>query len=278
MAAKFFFTATAVLTSVTQLSAQFCQGSVVPPATVNGIELTSTFDGSVFTFETAYTSCGSYSTPANSVWLGSTGDFSYTVYFSQPVNNVSFVINAAGQLIDEIFIFTTNTGIPNITDVSSCYSSVSGNVVTSGLNADPASLGGGGIFTVTNSSDYTSVTITGPGGSAGSLMAICADVQPSGPVSPCKFYSDLDHLDIPNVITPDGDGINDELLIDEVYTSCYSHEITIFNRWGNLVFQGTEATVPFSGIDLNGEKLSQGVYFYSFKSNNQEKSGYFSIF
>ncbi|OGS78837.1 MAG: hypothetical protein A3D31_02370 [Candidatus Fluviicola riflensis] len=278
MAANSFFAVTIVLASVTQLSAQLCETSVVPPATVNGIEMTSTFDGSVFTFANAYTSCGSYSTPVNSVWLGLSGDFSYTVNFSQPVNNVSFVINASGQLIDEIFIFTTNTGIPVLTDVSSCYSSVSGNVLTSGLDADPASLGGGGIFTVTNSSDYTSITVSGPGGSAGSLMAICANVVSSEPVSPCKFYSDLEHLELPNVITPDGDGINDEFAINPIYTECYDYEINIFNRWGNEVFQGTDGTALFKGIDLNGERLSQGVYFYSFKSNDQEKIGYFSVF
>ncbi|MES2555730.1 MAG: gliding motility-associated C-terminal domain-containing protein [Bacteroidota bacterium] len=281
MAVKSFFAVIVAVASVTQLSAQLCETSVVPPATVNGIEMTATFDGSVFEFLDAYTSCGSYSTPANSLWLGSTGEFSYTVNFSQPVNNVSFVIAAAGQLIDEIFIFTTNTGIPVVTDVSSCYSSVSGNVVTSGLNADPASLGGGGIFTVTNSSDYTSVTVTGPGGSAGSLMAICANLNGGptpAPVSPCEWYSDLEHLELPNVITPDGDGINDELEINPLYTECYGYEITIFNRWGNEVFRGNDGATLFNGIDLNGERLSQGVYFYSFKSNDQEKSGYFSVF
>lgn len=280
MVFNFFFTLIAVLASATRLSAQLCETSVIPPATINGIELTATSNGSVFEFLDAYTSCGSYSTPANSVWLGSTGDFSYTVNFSQPVNNVSFVINAAGQIENEIFIFTTNTGVPTVTDVSSCYSSVSGNVVTSGLNADPASLGGGGIFTVINSSNYTSITVTGPGGSAGSLMSICTALSPAPtpvPVSPCEWWKDLEHLELPNVITPNGDGINDELVINPSYTECYGYEITIFNRWGNEVFQGADGTALFKGIDLNGERLSQGVYFYSFKSNDQEKSGYFSV-
>lgn len=277
---NFFFTLLLVLASAINLSAQFCETSVVPPATVNGIELTATYDGSVFSFLDAYTSCGSYSTPPNSIWVGSTGAFSYTVTFSQPVNNVSFVINATGQTENEIFIFTTNTGIPTVTDVSSCYSSVSGNVLTSGLNADPAALGGGGFFTVTNSSNYTSITINGSGGSAGSLMAICATLSPAPtpvPVSPCEWWKDLEHLEIPNVITPDGDGINDELAINPSYTECYGYEFRIFNRWGNEVFHENDGTALFNGIDLNGEPLSQGVYFYSFKSNDQEKSGYFSI-
>ena len=276
---RFFYLVVLIIAPVSQLFAQPCNAQVVPPATVNGIEITSTFDGSVFTFSDAYTSCGNYSTPANSVWLGSTGSFSYTVNFSQPVNNVTFVLNATGQVINEIFTFTTNTGIPAVTDVSSCFSSVNGNVVTSGLNADPDALGGGGIFTVSNALNYTSITIEGPGGSAGSLMAICANIESVEPVivSPCEFYSDLEHLEIPNVITPNGDDLNDELLINPAYTACYGYEITIYNRWGNQVFQGNDGTALFKGNDMNGERLSQGVYFYAFKSNNQEKSGYFSV-
>ncbi|HLP53644.1 MAG TPA: gliding motility-associated C-terminal domain-containing protein [Fluviicola sp.] len=278
---KSFFTVFAVLVSVTNLLAQTCQTVVVPPVIVDGVEITHVLSGSYGIFENPYTSCGAYYTPVGAPWLGWNNSFTYTVNFNQPVNNVMFVLSGTGQLSDEVFTFNTNAGIPTMIDVSSCYSSVNGNVVTSGFSAD--SSGGGGIFSVSAPSDYNSLSIEGPGGSMGSLIALCIGIIPPPipepePVSLCGVYNNLQQLEIPNVITPDGDGINDELLIDEVYTSCYSHEITIFNRWGNLIFQGTDATAPFSGVDLNGEKLSQGVYFYSFKSNNQEKTGYFSIF
>lgn len=240
------------------------------------MEITSTSTGSVTTFLDPYTSCGNYSTPANSVWLGSGGEFSYTVQFSEPVNNVQFVINATGESSDELFTFTTTGGIPWITTVSSCFSSVNGNVISSGLNADPNALGGGGIFIVSANAAYTSVTITGPGGSAGSLMAICA-IPVSNPISICEWFSDLSHLEIPNVITPNGDQINDEFSIPESYSSCYDYELKIFNRWGNSIFEGTKTTTFFNGKDANGESVSKGVYFYTFSSNNQSLSGYFSI-
>jgi gliding motility-associated-like protein len=255
---------------------QLCEELIVPPATMNGLEVSSTSTGSVSTFADPYTSCGNYSTPANSVWLGSGGEFSYTVQFSEPVNNVKFVINAAGQGINEVFTFTTTSGNPWITTVSSCFSSVNGNVISSGLNADPNSLGGGGVFIVSASTSYTAVTINGPGGSAGSLMAICA-ISVSDPISICEWFSNLSHLEIPNVITPNGDQINDEFSIPESYSSCYDYELKIFNRWGNSIFEGTKSTAFFNGKDANGESVSQGVYFYTFSSNNQRRNGYFSI-
>lgn len=255
---------------------QLCEEPVVPPATINGIILTATSTGSVTTFADPYTSCGNYNTPANSVWLGSGGEFSYTVQFSVPVNNITFVIAATGQTMDELFTFTTNTGTPWITSISNCYSSVSGNVISSGLNADPNSMGGGGIFIISNSAAYTSVTITGPGGSAGSLLAICATPAPD-PISICEWFADLSHLEIPNVITPNGDNINDEFVIPASYSTCFGYDLRIFNRWGNEIFHGTDETAFFNGKDTDGESVSQGVYFYSFVSNNQKRSGYFSI-
>jgi len=56
----------------------FCTSSVVPPTTINGVFITSTFSGSVSNFPSPFSSCdGSYETPANSIWLGENENFSY---------------------------------------------------------------------------------------------------------------------------------------------------------------------------------------------------------
>jgi len=152
--------------------AQFCSNAVVPPVTINGINVTATFTGSVSIYPSAYTSCGLYTTPTNSIHLGQSGIYSYTMNFSSPVNNLDFVITATGENSNEVFTFTTNTGVPSIIDQGSCFSTIIGNVISSGLLA--TSSGGGGNFTLNNSIPFSSVTISGPGGSAGSLFAFCA--------------------------------------------------------------------------------------------------------
>ena len=69
-------------------------------------------------------------------------------------------------------------------------------------------------------------------------------------------------LVIPNVITPNGDGINDELVLSEQYFKNYT--IQIFNRWGNMVFimENQTGIALWDGDTSLGEQCTDGVYFY----------------
>lgn len=64
---------------------------------------------------------------------------------------------------------------------------------------------------------------------------------------------------IPNVITSNGDGINDELLIDLI--NLVEYQITLVNRWGEVVFHTSDPTEMWDGKNKNKE-VSEGVYFY----------------
>jgi len=158
-----------------------CSTSVVPPTTINGVHITATSTG-VVTYPTPFSSCsGTYVTPSNSIHMGSSGSFTYTLSFTPAVNNLVFVLTAAGHTNNEIFIFNTNSNVPTITSSGSCYTTITGNTIYSGGGSPIGSDGGGGIFTVTTTTPFTTLTITGPGGSAGSLMALCASsVGPVG--------------------------------------------------------------------------------------------------
>ncbi len=175
-AANTFFLTVILIVAISGIAqdalAQTCGNSVNAPTTINGITITGAGTGST-TYPTAYTSCGNITTPANSLHLGASGFFDYTYTFSQPVNDFVFVITATGQFNNEIFTITTNAGgTPVITGSNLCFSTITGNVISSG--AGGPSTGGGGIFTITNpSGPFTTLTITGPGGDAGSLFALC---------------------------------------------------------------------------------------------------------
>jgi hypothetical protein len=121
-------------TTTTNAFGGVCSASVVPPTTLNGIIITESFTGSVLTYSlSAYTSCGTVTKPINSKWLGKTGNFSYTLNFSQPVNNLVIALTATGHNYDEIFTFTSGT---------SCYSAIVANTIYSGLGAPMAGNGG----------------------------------------------------------------------------------------------------------------------------------------
>ena len=152
---------------------QDCDESVVPPAVIDGVTVTSTFTGSVVPYPSPWTSCG-YTTPSSSIHLGSGGAFTYTFNFSEPVNNIVFIITAAGIPMGETFIITTDAGVPNIIDLGSCFTTITGTTIVCGTGAGPD--GGGGAFEVDNPfGSYTSFTISGPGGEAGSLFALCSN-------------------------------------------------------------------------------------------------------
>lgn len=87
----------------------------------------------------------------------------------------------------------------------------------------------------------------------------------------------LTSLDIPNILTPNGDNVNDEIDIDQLVTECDEYEILIFNRWGLRVFRQEKGSEPFKGYQQGGGRLTAGVYFYTFRSGELEKNGTITI-
>lgn len=83
---------------------------------------------------------------------------------------------------------------------------------------------------------------------------------PTG-VSPSDFT-------VPNVITPNGDGINDYLAMPVELDDCFEYDILILNRWGSVVFEMHNKTAVFNGKDKHGRDLTEGVYFYQVRSND----------
>ncbi len=82
----------------------------------------------------------------------------------------------------------------------------------------------------------------------------CFDKQKLGPIKIEDIY-----LDLPNVFTPDGDGMNDKFAA--VYRSVKEFKMIIFNRWGRKVFQTTDPGEAWDG-KIGGKNAAEGVYFY----------------
>ena len=90
--------------------------------------------------------------------------------------------------------------------------------------------------------------------------------------------STIDDLDFPNVITVNGDGVNDELNIESYFQTCQEFKLSIFNRWGILVYEYSNGGSPFIGKSMTGEELNDGAYFYILSSKENIKNGYIHIF
>ena len=164
----------------------------------------------------------------------------------EPVPQVTFVVNDGCGLTDfEAFIEPTSL------------------VVDSLLWQFPAQFTGQGL-SVSNqfpeTGTYTgSFTVSTPNECIYSYP-LSADVILSIP---------FEELQLANVITPNGDGINDSWTIGELFTNCNDFQMEILNRWGNVVYSFTQDEPFFSGKDISGNDLIEGVYFYRFTSNEK---------
>ncbi len=96
-----------------------------------------------------------------------------------------------------------------------------------------------------------------------------------------------DDLIFPNVITPNGDGINDVWAIENLNTDInpedpdeYRHnELRISDRWGKVVFTAKnydtwakDGQIHEGANPFNGEGLSDGVYYYTFSYKGKAKT------
>jgi gliding motility-associated-like protein len=79
------------------------------------------------------------------------------------------------------------------------------------------------------------------------------------------FVEVLGNLDIPSGFTPNGDGMNDRwnLTGTDQYPTM---EITVFNRWGNVLFT-QDGTAPSWDGTLEGVPVPVGTYYYHVRVN-----------
>lgn len=75
----------------------------------------------------------------------------------------------------------------------------------------------------------------------------------------------------PEGFSPNGDGTNDELDILGLYDIFTDFKLLIYNRYGNLVFEGDNTTPKWNGRLFNDKKpLPTATYFYTLHLNDSE--------
>ncbi|HFC01224.1 MAG TPA: T9SS type B sorting domain-containing protein, partial [Phaeodactylibacter sp.] len=73
---------------------------------------------------------------------------------------------------------------------------------------------------------------------------------------------------IPNVLTPNGNGKNDALIIP-CTENFPNNELSIFNRWGDKIFSTQRYQNDWEG-KYKGKDLPAGTYYYIFKTNEND--------
>ena len=89
--------------------------------------------------------------------------------------------------------------------------------------------------------------------------------------TPCK-----DNFIIPNVFSPNGDGINDVFMVAQLCER-YSFEMKILDRWGELLFETTSPKTGWDGKTKVGLAASAGVYYYAIRLDEKEYNGFLQL-
>lgn len=107
-----------------------------------------------------------------------------------------------------------------------------------------------------------------------SIMVTQAGVYSVTVSTPCstvsqqmEFYPDQgcpeSEIYFPNIFSPNNDNINELFsLFTNRTTAILSNEVSIFDRWGNMVFHSTQVPFEWNGTFRN-EQIPTGVYVYT---------------
>ena len=87
------------------------------------------------------------------------------------------------------------------------------------------------------------------------------------PSSVSVTINDCYVLDVSSAFTPDGDGINDTWLIAELSTRYPNNNVTIFNRWGQVLYNSDGYLIPWDGR-FDNKDLPVGSYYYIIDFND----------
>ena len=122
-------------------------------------------------------------------------------------------------------------------------------------------------------SQYVNSASDLPGNYTVRLIARTDNVAPSGNVVYCRDTAENtilvvnDYLTFPNVVTPNGDGINDRFIIGNLIEGMGypNNTLDVYNKWGSLVFQ--KDNISSDDDFWDPANVPSGSYFYRFTAH-----------
>jgi len=202
--------------------------------------------------------------------------------------NISDTVYLSVEVLEKEEFSATFSPIPP----QFCSDTVLVNVNFTGSGADSLiwNMGDGTIFTNDTMLNYF---YTIPGSYIMTLTAFDFDCNETGTISQTIVVGDNvteGTVFVPNVITPNGDNINDKFKLGyleypglDAMAFMEFYEIKIYNRWGKLVFESNTPTSVWGG-EIESDDASEGVYYYIVNYQRecldiepQKKTGYVTV-
>jgi len=80
---------------------------------------------------------------------------------------------------------------------------------------------------------------------------------------------------IPNVFSPNADGVNDVFKIE--WCDTLNFNLIIYNRWGNKVYETTDLLASWDGKDKQGNSCADGTYYFVISSRDKKEKGFIQL-
>lgn len=204
-------------------------------------------------------------------------DGSYTYVPDSSFSGYDTVITSIcfeGNCENDTLFITVKPNINNELDSTEYNQTISGTIgandVGTGLNysTNPALNPSNGDIIINSDGTYSYTPDDGFSGFDTIIITVCdASVPPLCAYDTLVIYvSPFIDIFVPQGISPDGDNINDVLIIQglEKYPN---NQLKILNRWGNLVYKREKYNNDWGGtceegIKYGGDLLPAGTYFY----------------
>ena len=81
---------------------------------------------------------------------------------------------------------------------------------------------------------------------------------------------------VPNVFSPNGDGINDVFKISGL-DKCSSYSIKIYNRWGIPIYETEKTDFSWDGKTSAGTNAEDGTYYYILTNKTTTRKGFVTL-
>ena len=85
------------------------------------------------------------------------------------------------------------------------------------------------------------------------------------------FYENSYCIDLPQGLSPNGDGYNDCLILDHLEDREDINKIEVFNRYGTKIYELNEYIDQWCGHDQEGKTVPVGTYFYIIYFNSDKE-------
>ncbi len=208
---------------------------------------------------------GGGATPTPTV--SSAGSYTVTVTNNSNGCSTSSVVTVTGNHLQALFTANPVTGFPPLT-VNFTNNSTGATSYQWSFGTGSASTANDPSYVYANKGTYTVMLVAANGNCHDTAYTVITVQDP---------YK----IDVPNVFTPNGDGKNDLFTISAQGLKEIS--LTIYNRWGMVVYDATEQNPAWDGSVKGGGKADEGTYFYvvnatAYNGDKIERRGTVQVF